>query len=167
MLEIGVEDIRLAASAEDRDEAISLVGQLLVERGFIEAGYIEAMHGREKLCSILLGNGIAIPHGLPEARGQVRRTGVVVLQFPTGVPWGPGGRAHLAVGIAARSDEHIQVLANLTGVLGDAQVAARLAVTEDAAELAACLNGQQGQADAEQQVGACTCTRGPPRSWWS
>src|SRR5215218_1377014 len=141
MLEIALDDIQLGVSARDRDEAIALVGQALVERGFIEPGYVEAMHGRERLGSTLLGNGIAIPHGLPEARHQVRRTGIVVVQFPAGVAWGDAGVAHLAVGIAARSDEHIQVLANLTGVLGDAAVAARLAVTADRAEIAAHLNG--------------------------
>ncbi|MBF5043907.1 phosphoenolpyruvate--protein phosphotransferase [Aggregicoccus sp. 17bor-14] len=142
MLQVGLDDIRLGGSARDRDEAIALVGQALVERGFIAPGYVQAMLGRERQGSTLLGHGIAIPHGLPEARDQVHRTGIVVVQFPDGVPWGEGGRAHLAVGIAARSDEHIQVLANLTGVLGDAAVAARLAVTTDPAEVALHLNGR-------------------------
>ncbi|WP_142847921.1 phosphoenolpyruvate--protein phosphotransferase [Telmatospirillum sp. J64-1] len=143
MLEIGANDIRLGSSAQDRDEAITLVGRVLAESGFVEPGYVESMHGREKLASTFLGNGIAIPHGLPEARDQVLRTGVVVVQFPDGVPWGDSGMVHLAVGIAAKSDEHIQVLANLTGVLGDPDTAARLAVTRDREEIAAYLNGKQ------------------------
>src|SRR6476619_671059 len=112
MLELGPDDVRLGARANSREEAISLVGQVLVERRYVDAGYVEAIHGRERISSTFLGNGIAIPHGLPEARGLVLKTGIVVVQFPTGVSWGDG-TVHLAVGIAARSDEHIQVLANL------------------------------------------------------
>lgn len=141
MLELGPEDIRLGSSARDRDEALTLVGQAMVESGFVEPAYLDAMRGREKLSSTFLGNGIAIPHGLPEARGQVLRTGIVVVQFPQGVPWGDKGPVHLAVGIAAKSDEHVQVLANLTGVLGEPAIAAKLAVTRDREEIAAYLNG--------------------------
>jgi multiphosphoryl transfer protein len=38
---------------------------------------------------------------------------------------------HLVVGIAAKSDEHLQILTNLTDVLGDPAEAARLAHTSD------------------------------------
>jgi phosphocarrier protein FPr len=143
MLEVGPQDIRLGSAARDRDEAIALVARAMVESGFVEPAYVDAMRGREKLSSTFLGNGIAIPHGLPEARGQVRRTGIVVVQFPQGVPWDGQGPVHLAVGIAAKSDEHIQVLANLTGVLGEPAIAARLAVTQDREEIAAYLNGKR------------------------
>ncbi|MBY0430854.1 MAG: phosphoenolpyruvate--protein phosphotransferase, partial [Rhodospirillales bacterium] len=143
MLTIGPDDIHLGKTAADQDEAIALVGRAMVESGFIEPAYIDSMRGRETLASTFLGNGIAIPHGLPEARGQVRRTGIVVVQFPGGVSWGEGGIVHLAVGIAAKSDEHIQILANLTGVLGDPEIAARLAHTGDHDEVATCLNGRR------------------------
>jgi phosphoenolpyruvate-protein phosphotransferase len=143
MLELGPENIRLGSAAKDRDEAIALVGRAMVESGFVEPAYIDSIRGREKLSSTFLGNGIAIPHGLPEARGQVLRTGIVVVQFPQGVLWGDRGPVHLAVGIAARSDEHIQVLSNLTGVLGEPAIAARLATTKDREEIAAYLNGRR------------------------
>jgi phosphocarrier protein FPr len=143
MLELGPENIRLGSAAADREEAIALVGRAMVESGFIEPAYVDAMRGRERLGSTFLGNGIAIPHGLPEARGQVKRTGIVVVQFPQGVPWGDKGPVHLAVGIAAKSDEHVQVLANLTGVLGEPAIAARLAVTRDRQEIADYLNGKR------------------------
>jgi multiphosphoryl transfer protein len=143
MLELGPEDIRLGSAARDRDEAITLVARAMAESGFVEPAYADAMRGREKLSSTFLGNGIAIPHGLPEARGQVLRTGIVVVQFPQGVPWGGQGPVHLAVGIASKSDEHIQVLANLTGVLGEPAIAAKLAVTQDREEIAAYLNGKR------------------------
>jgi len=54
-----------------------------------------------------LGNGIAIPHGQPQDRGLILETGIAVLQVPDGVEWNPGEIAHLVVGIAAKSDEHL------------------------------------------------------------
>jgi phosphocarrier protein FPr len=153
MLEIGPDHIRLGSAATDRDEALTLVARLMVESGFVEPAYLDAMRGREKLSSTFLGKGIAIPHGLPSARDQVRRTGIVVVQFPAGVPWGDGGGpVHLAVGIAAKSDEHVQVLANLTGVLGAPDLAAKLAVTQDREEIAAYLNGRKAVTAPSEKV---------------
>jgi phosphocarrier protein FPr len=89
------------------------------------------MLGREKVANTFLGNGIAIPHGLPKDREMILRTGISVTQIPSGVEWNPGETVYLVVGIAARSDEHIEVLSNLTHVLDDAQTIQRLAKTND------------------------------------
>ena len=140
MLTLSRTHVRLGQAAASKTDAIRLVGQTLVDEGFIEPGYVDSMLRREKVSATYLGNGIAIPHGTPDAREFVRKTGVVVLQFPRGVDWG-GGPAHVVVGIAARSDEHLQVLANLTGVLGDAAKAEELARTTDPGIVVATLNG--------------------------
>src|ERR1700690_4269937 len=110
MITIDETQIQLQARAADKQEAIQLAGRLLVESGCIEAGYITSMLGREKVANTYLGNGIAIPHGMPADRELIKRTGIVVVQSPVGVPWNPGDTAHLIVGIAAKSDEHIEVL---------------------------------------------------------
>ncbi|XXY47552.1 phosphoenolpyruvate--protein phosphotransferase [Sorangium sp. So ce269] len=141
MLKLRERNVWLGRAAADKAEAIRTVGRAMVESGFIEPGYIDSMLQREQVAATYLGSGIAIPHGLPAARHLVRATGIVVVQFPDGVAWADGERARVAVGIAARSDEHLQVLANLTGVLGDASAAARLARTSDPGEVIAALNG--------------------------
>ncbi|HTN87668.1 MAG TPA: phosphoenolpyruvate--protein phosphotransferase [Sorangium sp.] len=141
MLKLQEGNVWLGRAAANKAEAIRTVGRAMVESGFIEPGYIDSMLQREQVAATYLGSGIAIPHGLPAARHLVRATGIVVVQFPDGVAWADGERARVAVGIAARSDEHLQVLANLTGVLGDASAAARLARTSDPGEVIAALNG--------------------------
>lgn len=141
MLRIFETQVRLGLSAADKTEAIRTAGRVMVESGLIEPGYIDSMLGREGVASTYLGSGIAIPHGLPQARDLVRQTGVVVVQFPSGVDWGSGEPARLVVGIAAKSDEHIAVLQRLTGVLGNPAEAARLGVTTDAGDIVAVLNG--------------------------
>jgi phosphoenolpyruvate-protein phosphotransferase len=151
MLTLSRTHVRLGQAAASKTEAIRLVGQTLVDEGFIEPGYVDSMLRREKVSATYLGSGIAIPHGTPDARDFVKKTGVVVVQFPRGVEWG-GGPAHVVVGIAARSDEHLQVLANLTGVLGDAVKAEALARTSDPDVVVATLNGASQAPEPELTV---------------
>jgi mannitol/fructose-specific phosphotransferase system IIA component len=51
------------------------------------------MLARERVANTFLGNGIAIPHGIPKDRGLIRQTGVAVLQIPAGVEWNPVRRS--------------------------------------------------------------------------
>jgi multiphosphoryl transfer protein len=125
--------VRLDARVPDKLEAIRGVGRLLVESGHIKAGYVDSMLAREKVADTYLGNGVAIPHGLPKDRELIVRTGIAVLQVPAGVEWNPGERVRLVVGIAARSDEHLEILANLTRVLDNEVALRRLAETRDIA----------------------------------
>ena len=133
--------IQIGAKAETKAEAIAKVGELLVKSGNIEPGYIQSMMAREEVANTFLGNGIAIPHGIPKDRDLITQTGVAVLQLPDGVEWNEGSIVHLVVGIAAKTDEHLSVLSNLTDVLGDPEEAARLARTDDAGEIARRLSG--------------------------
>jgi phosphocarrier protein FPr len=90
MITIEERQIRLQTDAKSKQEAIRLVGQLLVNSGCIEAGYVTSMLGREQVANTYLGNGIAIPHGLSKDRDLIKRTGVAVVQVPAGVTWNPG-----------------------------------------------------------------------------
>lgn len=139
MLELTQTTVRLGATAASKEEAIRQVGQLLVVGGYIAPAYIESMLGRESEANTYLGSGIAIPHGMGKDRELIHRTGIAVLQLPAGVTWKEGERARLLIGIAARSDEHLAVLANLVDILGDAAVAERLSTTTDPAEVIANL----------------------------
>ena len=122
------------AEASDRDAAIDLVGGVLVAEGCVSPTYIAQMHAREAMVSTYLGNGVALPHGTNEAHDDVLRTGLAVAQFPAGIPWGDEP-AHLVIGLAATSDEHIGVLSRLATILGDEELCRRLGTTADAAEI--------------------------------
>ncbi len=135
MIKLDSSSVRLDATATDKTDAIRQVGRLLVDAGFIEPAYVESLLARERVANTFLGNGIAIPHGVPKDRDLIKQTGVAVLQLPQGVEWNPGDRVHLVVGIAARSDEHLQILTNLTDVLGNPEEAARLAHTLDPTDI--------------------------------
>ena len=134
-------NIRLKASARDKTEAIQTAGGLLVESGYIQPGYLESMLAREKVANTYLGNGIAIPHGLPKDRDLINQTGISVTQVPEGVTWNPGETVYLIVGIAARSDEHIGILANLTNILDDPATIRKLSTTSNPGDIMAMLSG--------------------------
>jgi len=140
MLALDSSEVRIGGSPRDKTDAIRQVGALLVESGHIEAGYVASMLARERVADTFLGNGIAIPHGIPKDRGLILKTGVAVLQVPGGVEWNPGERVFLVVGIAAKSDEHLEILSNLTDVLSDESEAQRLAQTVDPQEIASRLS---------------------------
>ena len=151
MIQLTPQNIRIGARAGSKNEAIRAAGQVLVESGFIEPGYIESMIGREGQANTYLGNGISIPHGMAKDRELIRATGISVVQLPEGVEWGPGKVAHLIVGIAAKSDEHLGVLAALTDVLDDPAQAELLAKTKDANDIIAGLSREAGQPSAEPE----------------
>jgi multiphosphoryl transfer protein len=151
MIQLTPQNIRIGARAASKNEAIRAAGQVLVESGFIEPGYIESMIGREGQANTYLGNGISIPHGMARDRELIRATGISVVQLPEGVEWGPGKVAHLIVGIAAKSDEHLGVLAALTDVLDDPSKAELLARTKDANDIIAGLSREAAQPTPEPE----------------
>lgn len=152
MIIIEERQIRLQTDAKSKQEAIRLVGQLLVNSGCIEAGYVTSMLGREQVANTYLGNGIAIPHGLSKDRDLIKRTGVAVVQVPAGVTWNPGETAQFIVGIAAKSDEHIEVLRRLTRVLGNPEQVARLTQTTDPRDIIEALTGERPVAPPEEDA---------------
>ena len=137
-----VEQIALGAKADSKEEAIKLAGELLVNNGVVEPAYIEGMLLREQTMSTYLGNGVAIPHGTYDHLGDINRTGISVLQLPDGIEWEEGEVAHLIIGIAANSDEHIGVLSNLAEVMEDESTVEMLAKTEDPQIILDLLNKQ-------------------------
>jgi len=132
MIALDVGSVLLQVAPGTKAEAIRLVAGLLADSGHIEPQYAESMLGREKVANTYLGDGVAIPHGLLKDRDMIKNTGIAVVQVPAGVEWNPGEQVRLVVGIAAASDEHLQILANLTQILADTAEIDRLATTTNA-----------------------------------
>jgi phosphocarrier protein FPr len=137
---VSLETIRLQGQARDKQDAIRQAGELLVQGGCVEPPYVNGMLAREQTMSTYLGNGVAIPHGQHEDLALVRRTAISVLQLPAGVEWEPGELVYLVIGIAATSDEHIGVLANLAEIVEDPAAAEHFARTTDPALIMERLN---------------------------
>ena len=95
--------------------------------------------------STYLGESIAVPHGTIAAKEHVKRTGIVICQYPAGVAFGESADevARLVIGIAARNDEHIQVITRLTNALDEPGLVDRLASTQDPQEFLDLLGAEQ------------------------
>ncbi|GAB4273821.1 MAG: hypothetical protein Kow0080_21700 [Candidatus Promineifilaceae bacterium] len=140
---LALDRIKVGATAVSKTDAIRQAGELLVTSGCVEPGYVDGMLAREETMSTYLGNGVAIPHGQYDNRHQIRQTGISVLQLPQGVEWEDGEKAHLIIGIAASSDEHVGVLANLAEVIEDEEITNQLIHTTDPAFILAELGKEQ------------------------
>ena len=135
-------DIFLGLTAQNKEEAIRFAGQKLVDNGYVKPVYIEAMLEREKLTSTYLGESIAVPHGTIEAKDSVINTGIVFCQYPAGVEFGEEAddKAKIVIGIAARNNEHLDVIAKLTNALDDPNIIAKLSSTTHFDEVLAILS---------------------------
>lgn len=112
------EGIKTGLASTDKESAIRAAGKLLNELGCVDASYIDAMVEREKLVTTYMGMGVAIPHGTSEAKGAVKKSGIVVMQYPEGVDFGDE-KAYLVFGIAGVGDEHLDLLAKVAETLED------------------------------------------------
>ena len=122
--------IRLNQPSVSKEEAIQSAGELLAELGYVDASYVDAMQEREKLVTTYMGMGVAIPHGTTQAKGTVKKTGIVLLQYPEGVDFGEE-KAQLVFGIAGIGDEHLDLLAKICEMLEDEEVLEELKTTAD------------------------------------
>ena len=120
-----LDNILVGAAAADKWEAIRAAGRVLVEGGYVDESYVEAMVERERLTTTYMGMGLAIPHGTQQAKDSVKRTGLSVIQYPEGVDF-DGEKAYLVVGIAGVGDEHLELLARVSEALDDEQTLEKL-----------------------------------------
>ncbi len=124
------EGIRLNQRPVSKEEAIQAAGELLAKLGYVDPSYVDAMQEREKLTTTYMGMGVAIPHGTTQAKGTVKKTGIVLLQYPEGVDFGDE-KAQLVFGIAGIGDEHLDLLAKICDMLEDEEVLETLKTTAD------------------------------------
>lgn len=124
------DNILIGLKTESKDDAILRAGHLLEQKGYVQKGYAEAMLKRENESTTYMGMGIAIPHGTDEAKKDIIRSGIVILQYPEGVDFG-NEKAYLIAGIAGKGDEHIEILASLGETFEDEDKLKTLMSAED------------------------------------
>lgn len=127
---IVADGIKLGQKPVTKEEAIQAAGELLVKLGYVDESYVDAMQEREKLVSTYMGMGVAIPHGTTQAKGTVKKTGIVFIQYPEGVDFG-AEKAQLVFGIAGIGDEHLDLLGKLCTLLEDPALLETLKTTDD------------------------------------
>ncbi|HEL4613773.1 TPA: HPr family phosphocarrier protein [Klebsiella pneumoniae] len=135
-------DIFFNRDVSVKDDALMQVAKAMEDAKLISSDYLTGMRDREAQISTYLGNGIAIPHGTPQSRHAVLKTGVKVMVCPQGIDWGEGQTARLIVAIAAQDNEHLDILRRLTHVLSHDGVQEALEAASDAHDVLNILEGK-------------------------
>ena len=115
---IELENIVLNLESEDYEDVIRRSGKLLVDGGYVTEQYIEGMIARNRNFTTAIGNGIAIPHGEKDYKQYINKTGLSVMTYPQGIEWN-GEKVYLVIGIAAKGNEHLEILENIVDRLDD------------------------------------------------
>ncbi len=127
-------NIVLGCTPVTPEEAIRACGRLMVDSSYVDESYIQGMLDREASFSV------AIPHGTNEVKPLIKKTGVVVMTYPDGIDWN-GDKVKLVVGIAAKGEEHLEVLGRIVGIASTDDDTDALVAGADAENLYQKLNG--------------------------
>lgn len=138
------ENVVLNKSFNEKEEAIREAGRLLVEGGYVESSYVEAMLEREEKVSTYMGNFIAIPHGTEEAKSAVKNSGISVVQVPEGINFGSSDSEKLVtvvIGIAGAGDDHLEILSQIAVYCSEIENVVKLADADTEEEIVNLLGG--------------------------
>lgn len=138
------ENIELNKQFTRKEEAIREAGRLLVEGGYVEPSYIDAMLEREESVSTYMGNFLAIPHGTEAAKSVINHSGISVVQVPNGVNFGTDTKEKLAtviIGIAGTGDDHLEILSQIAVYCSEIENVTKLADAKSKEEILNLLGG--------------------------
>lgn len=141
-LKLNVNDISIIDGSFLKQDAIRAVSEKMINAGLVKNDYTQAMFDRDAQISTFLGNGIAIPHGTTEKRDSVIETGLKVIYYPQGIKWDEDNNiAYVVVGIAAKSNEHLDILRKLTRAVIADDTLERILAVKTPEQLLAILQG--------------------------
>ena len=127
--------IILKKKSVTKEEALKDVGSYMAELGYVKPNYTNYILEREKQSTTYLGNYVAIPHGTVEGKQEIEKTGIVIFQYPEGIDFGNGNIAYFLIGIAAKSNEHIEIISHLSDVIEDEEEVLKLKEEKDIEKL--------------------------------
>jgi mannitol/fructose-specific phosphotransferase system IIA component (Ntr-type) len=135
--------VKAGVVAQDWQEAGRIAGQMLVDNGSVDPGYVDAMiRAVEELGPyIVLGPGVAMFHGRPE--DGVKSIGLSVITLRAGVNFDAGDKdpVSLVFALGARdSQSHLELLAELITIIGDTNLVQLLIKAESATEILELIN---------------------------
>jgi mannitol/fructose-specific phosphotransferase system IIA component len=134
------DNIILNAAKEGPEDAIRRCGRLLADGGYVNERYIEGMLARDKAASCAIGNFIAIPHGEIDYKKDINATGLVLITYPQAIDWN-GVPVHIVIGIAAKGEEHNDILGNIVDIFEDEEDIQNFLRLTDKAEILRMLTG--------------------------
>lgn len=135
---LDVNRVALSPRASDKDAVLREVADLLTapERTLDAEAVYDVLARREALASTGVGRGVAVPHGRVSGIGSVRMALAITRE---GVPFDAIDQmpVHIIVGMLGPAEEprkHLAALADVSRILRDEAVRARLLAARTAAE---------------------------------
>lgn len=132
-------NVELGRTFADKDAAIDAAGQILVREGYATPAYVEAMHRREKVVTVYVGNHVAIPHGDGDSGQEILKSGISVVQVPDGVAFGDEV-AYVLFGIAGKDGSHLSMISRIAQVCSDESNVERMRNAKTTDEILSVLN---------------------------
>ena len=112
-------NIFLNQSPMEKEDVIRKIGEIFSSQGYTNEYYTQAMLDKEKVFNTYIGNELAIPHGIEDAKKHIKKTGLVLMTVPEGQDWGASEKVKVIIGIAAVGDEHLCVLQKIAMCFSD------------------------------------------------
>lgn len=132
--------IFLNQQPDTKENVIRRIGAIFTSEGYTNEEYTQAMLEKENIFNTYMGNFVALPHGVEEAKKEIKKTGIVLITVPDGQDWGAAEKPKVIIGIAAVGNEHLEVLSKIALSFSDADGIDRLlSMTED--EISAMFEG--------------------------
>lgn len=141
---IKYEHITMKESAENWMEAVRIAAEPLLEEGIITDHYVEKMIDtvHELGAYIVISKDVAIPHARPE--DGARSTALALLKLKNRVAFTPDKEVNTVIVLASsNSDNHIQLLKNLSILLSEKEKYQALINSHDKDEIYDILNGKE------------------------
>lgn len=118
----GEDSILIRENVSNRELAITIAGELLVNSGKVEPSYVQSMLDAVAKFGpyIVIAPGIALAHGKPGDNVIDTGLSLLVLKTPINFEHQQNDPVSLVFGLAARDHEsHIAIMASLAEVLSD------------------------------------------------
>ncbi len=119
-------NIYLNQKPDTKENVIKKIGAIFSSQGYTDEDYTQAMLDKEKIFNTYMGNFVALPHGIEEAKKDIKKTGIVLMTVPDGQDWGANEKAKVIIGIAAVGNEHLEVLSKIALSFSDSNGIDRL-----------------------------------------
>lgn len=133
-------NIFLNQKPDTKENVIRRIGEIFASEGYTDKEYTQAMLDKETMFNTYMGNFVALPHGIEEAKKDIKKTGIVLITVPDGQDWGAAEKAKVIIGIAAVGNEHLEVLSKIALSFSDAAgIDTLLSMSED--EISAMFEG--------------------------
>ena len=132
---LDLSSIELGLKRVKKEEALVKIGEAMIQKGYVEPFYLDSILEREKISNTYLEHGIAIPHGTFEGKVHIKKTGMVIHQYPYGIDFGDGNTAYVLIGIAALEDEHIDIISKIADIVEDEKLAETLTTAIEVEEI--------------------------------